>query len=1410
MSLLTTFEAIKYIDLAKSSKFGSVQRFICTVLEVDKDTLTTYHIDKIKVLRQGSNITKAMAKSALSEDMIIRNIKKNIRNAAVIAELDKDFCNTIKSADNLDLYQKKQLTDIPDFSRRLYEVLKETLLNQESDLEQYGEKYKNAKTLDYGTIKDKLDRIDGSGSHKDDKKVSAFYSLLKAVSDTLYQDIQDNEKRFHASSIQSMLLTLGADKYLPTYGYHGNDSKEMSFYLNNDNNLFIIGEGGIGKTTLLINELNEIMKDDDTLYIPIFITLNRLKNNNISQSGSYIFSELIKSIKRQIISSHKDLNSDPFSIEDELVYALDYEYAPKKVLFLLDGFNEISNVAGSVSRDRIKKEIIRLSKYKNVRIILTSRPFYDSNKSFDGFDNVYASGIADSTLNDYLNAHKTPFNVSDQTYELLHNPLFLLMYVSNHENGVKDATTKGAILYEFCNGDRSIYNELTRIKDSDYIEEPLPDYTPLLFDFIMPAIAALMEMNDSFYITPVMLDDIVEQIKSLTAPFDQASDKHFKDKYDLRGSLSSLATDLIRSGSDLIKVLVDELSFLQQDLDSNLFFVHQYIKDYFASLFRILTYRQTIWDSESLYFKYAHTLMDINTFDLTKQIADKSGLCDLKRLESLLDACPDKDDVFYINNLLRMLSSFNNGSLSGFTFDSFDFTNLPLTMYQFSDDLSASVFKNCKFSDISFSIGSSGRSCRVFTVYDAKPAMCEIAFGFESGIVRIYDLNSESLLYSSIIDLFSTDYLLDFDHVDTMELSQSGRYLVLYDSDSVLQYFYVYDLTEKILTTRAYYEGAVHELYAITDDDRLIILSDLDDVFIYNLSHKNPKITDNPVDRPVLFAETEEMAPIHLNIALHSMLMSKGYIHIPSNLLHGSRLYSTGSNLILLIAKANDLTSCVYVYSCTSKESVPVYFDDSINDMPNGTMASVMTDNAIYFTFGDSIHTLDLESLHVKRLITLYDTNRFIALNCNNDMLFAVTDSRVYDISISDKEIEDTHDLYVDHMISSHAESSNYIVYGDTSVDSTKAYIYRLDQRTFTSYTCPPPPSITHVLNISDNRIIVIYSSGYVAVLSAEDMSLLNNFRLPYGQRCISADYNSQSEEIAVITFDGSSVRSFSKPNSLYILSTDDIESSAPEFEPILSSLYYETCLCYSLDGRYLFLNDMGTIRIFDADNCDEYDPIEIGEHIENIKAYDGYIIVIHGDDIVYPNIFMFNDDILRTGLSIAIIDIIDGSFVRSYLDSIYRNAKWPHDKICATKISDHVFEKIYTDELSGHSRYDIEQDRFFYETNDSLSDYYQDGILIKCSSRYIPEGDNVHKLSDMTTKYACIRNGSYYAMNKEGDYVKRDIAAKTYMCTRSNIKPNLYIHGCSFIFDDPPVKYILDIIGNNGGLINPDGIKRE
>ncbi len=649
MSLLTTFEAIKYIDLAKSSKFGSVQRFICTVLEVDKDTLTTYHIDKIKALRQGSNITKAMAKSALSEDMIIRNIKKNIRNAAVIAELDKDFCDTITSADNLDLYQKKQLTDIPDFSRRLYEVLKETLLNQESDLEQYGEKYKNAKTLDYGTIKDKLDRIDGSGSHKDDKKVSAFYSLLKAVSDTLYQDIQDNEKRFHASSIQSMLLTLGADKYLPTYGYLGNDSKEMSFYLNNDNNLFIIGEGGIGKTTLLINELNEIMKDDDTLYIPIFITLNRLKNNNISQSGSYIFSELIKSIKRQIISSHKDLNSDPFSIEDELVYALDYEYAPKKVLFLLDGFNEISNVAGSVSRDRIKKEIIKLSKYKNVRIILTSRPFYDSNKSFDGFDNIYASGIADSTLNDYLNAHNAPFDVSDQTYELLHNPLFLLMYVSNHENGVKDATTKGAILYEFCNGNRSIYNELTRIKDSDYIEEPLPDYTPLLFDFIMPAIAALMEMNDSFYITPVMLDDIVEQIKSLTAPFDQASDKHFNDKYDLRGSLSSLATDLIRSGSDLIKVLVDELSFLQQDLDSNLFFVHQYIKDYFASLFRILTYRQTIWDSESLYFKYAHTLMDINTFDLTKQIADKSGLCDLKRLESLLDACPDKDDVFYIN-----------------------------------------------------------------------------------------------------------------------------------------------------------------------------------------------------------------------------------------------------------------------------------------------------------------------------------------------------------------------------------------------------------------------------------------------------------------------------------------------------------------------------------------------------------------------------------------------------------------------------------------------------------------------------------------------------------------------------------------------------------------------------------------
>ena len=110
---------------------------------------------------------------------------------------------------------------------------------------------------------------------------------------------------------------------------------------------------------------------------PIFIELRQLNNS----SEKYLYNLILKSM----------ININPSFNKDQLDYALKLG----KVLFILDGFDEINNE----EREHIEKEILSLSNnYHGIRILISSR--YDSR--FSSWEEFYQYHVQDLDKNKVL------------------------------------------------------------------------------------------------------------------------------------------------------------------------------------------------------------------------------------------------------------------------------------------------------------------------------------------------------------------------------------------------------------------------------------------------------------------------------------------------------------------------------------------------------------------------------------------------------------------------------------------------------------------------------------------------------------------------------------------------------------------------------------------------------------------------------------------------------------------------------------------------------------------------------------------------------------------------------------------------------------------------------------------------
>lgn len=410
--------------------------------------------------------------------------------------------------------------------------------------------------------------------------------------------------------------------------------------------MFLIGEGGIGKTTSLMKIIENAYAGnsggiegraaeyDPDAPVPIFIELSFAPDNNgkIYEHGKSTF--IRRSVYKQLRERRSASSSILDATEEELMpFTISAETAvsPVNILFskktdrpdfllLLDGLNEVSTakVSGTTDTviDLIRGEIrYLLNECPNVRVVLTSRTD-DVCSSYGEVKKLYLSGIDEESIRAYL--EKQPYMTSkkleralsdDKLRDTLRIPLFLTMYAKLKN---RDVCTRGEILRCFFHERREnieAYTAASRVAEvgdnfshsAGSVDHPWLTAEMQLFilDLILPEIACDMEKNGAFYYSKKKLRELTEAVlygRGDTDPLGIYGDDALPitNKNGAPTAPSQIANeiksvfidDINKITGGMIDCAVYSLGIMavsREDGKTEYGFMHQHIRDYFAA-----------------------------------------------------------------------------------------------------------------------------------------------------------------------------------------------------------------------------------------------------------------------------------------------------------------------------------------------------------------------------------------------------------------------------------------------------------------------------------------------------------------------------------------------------------------------------------------------------------------------------------------------------------------------------------------------------------------------------------------------------------------------------------------------------------------------------------------------------------
>lgn len=412
-----------------------------------------------------------------------------------------------------------------------------------------------------------------------------------------------------------------------------------------DGHLYLIGQGGIGKTTALMYIMKQAYDGKsygDNTQIPIFVELSHAPDSASGQiyaNGKSTF--IRRSIFRQVRSEHsfqilKD--SEVETLSD--LFGLPYDFAVRPIvdllrrnspapeyILLLDGLNEVStqtietelNDGGKTKTtvyEMIRGEILWIiENCPNVRIVLTSRS--DESLISEDITRLYLSEIEESAVFEYLKKSEISETKIDEPeidrisndtelMKILRVPLFLTIYVRLRDRS--EATAAGEILRVFFNerrhelSDHTVKDHLTAIEKNIVsnsagflVGRITSDIYDFILDFILPEVAWNLERNGEFLFSARTLRKVIIPILkdrtdlSICGDFGKEAFTEYRSS-DTRTNTFATAKKLLAFSDDeseinelILDVCVNVLGILHTS-ENKYGFVHQHIRDFFAAV----------------------------------------------------------------------------------------------------------------------------------------------------------------------------------------------------------------------------------------------------------------------------------------------------------------------------------------------------------------------------------------------------------------------------------------------------------------------------------------------------------------------------------------------------------------------------------------------------------------------------------------------------------------------------------------------------------------------------------------------------------------------------------------------------------------------------------------------------------
>lgn len=513
---------------------------------------------------------------------------------------------------------------------------------------------------------EKLDEVLGL---LDDRWISKgkIYSNLKSE----YQNLRS--KRFSSLKIlQNILPDVELD--LPestSWVIRSNKDRPETLnqvFYNSRESLFMIGDGGMGKTTSLIGIMDEAYGVESEAYVlqkavskernpVVFLELCVLSQDfrdwyDEKQGATFI---------EQFIASY--LTGQPRRFLDKkhpYVTAIQEELfrmpktGEKEYTVLLDGMNEISFI-----NDRSKMVFYNaLNEYlkyaRNLRLIITGRnDVYELSP--EHLLRLKALGLEDNNIIDILRKAVEKGTISEvdfqnlkenrenmarnesRLWKCLRIPFFLIMYCMSSNK--KNVESQGEILRNFFHDKREILND-----DSFYGEQSQTQIrhrgklyageTKLsveyamkaALDFLIPEIAISMAEQNSFFITRqemlMVMRRYFERVERMEE-YQGWMNWYYVYNQNIKAIIHEIKR--IDRGRKIPEYACKNLGIMRETANGRYFFVHQYFRDYFAAcalINRILGaieereyIRDTMDVSSEEFASYVYPLHDLEMSD---------------------------------------------------------------------------------------------------------------------------------------------------------------------------------------------------------------------------------------------------------------------------------------------------------------------------------------------------------------------------------------------------------------------------------------------------------------------------------------------------------------------------------------------------------------------------------------------------------------------------------------------------------------------------------------------------------------------------------------------------------------------------------------------------------------------------